>query len=67
MFGLIIRAFMLIAPGYFANDIIEGVGKVTGVKTNEEGKLPWWFSLIVLLAVAAAIVFFFNPFKGRKK
>jgi len=65
MIGLIFRAFMLIAPGYFANDIIEGVGKVTGVKTNEEGKTPWWFSLLVLVGVAAAVVLLFNPFKKK--
>jgi hypothetical protein len=66
----IVRAFMLIAPGYFANDIIEGVGKVTGVQATDTGggvrKFPIWFSLLVLGAVAAAVVLIFKPFNKKR-
>lgn len=66
MLQAIFRVFMLVAPGYFANDIVEGVGKITGVKTNESGKPAWWFPVVVLLAVAAVIYFVVNPFKSKR-
>ena len=45
------------ALGYFANDLATATGKVTGVKTNTDGKYPWWFLLLVLGFFGAAIYF----------
>jgi len=46
------------ALGYFANDLANAAGQVTGVKTNSNtGKYPWWF-LLVILGVAGAGLYY---------
>lgn len=71
MWGFIANALKIggqLALGYFANDVATGVGKVTGVKTDASGKYPWWFFLVVLGVLGAALYYVVGMIvpKGKK-
>lgn len=68
VFQGILRAFMTIAPGYFANDVMSFFGNVFNVQPREEDKkYPGWFVIAVLVGIAALTVFVMrNFFKGKK-
>lgn len=55
------------ALGYFANDVATTAGKVTGVKTDEKGNFPWWFMLLVLGVLGAAIYFLVDKLIPKRK
>lgn len=45
------------ALGYFANDIGDGFTRYFPGSKNEEGRIPWYWLLIIFFILAGAFVF----------
>lgn len=61
----ILRTLGIASIGYFANDLAEGVGSVTGVGKDESTGRPKWWIVVIAITLAAGLLYsvikFFNP------
>ncbi len=67
MWGQVVRWFVMLAPGYFFNDIADVVSGWFKVEKNSDGKYPVWFPLALIAGFALVIVFVVGKLFGRGK